>query len=74
MAGFIDVLLRGLILVATSLVLGGAAWLLLVRRAEPHVKPDAATRRALRVTAAAALTATVAQAAVMVVTLGALAT
>jgi len=74
MAGFIDVLLRGLILVATSLALGGAAWLLFVRRVEPHVKPDDATRRTLRMTATAALTAAVAQAAVMTVALGALAT
>ncbi|MGH7354127.1 MAG: copper resistance D family protein [Candidatus Rokuibacteriota bacterium] len=73
MAGFIDVLLRGLILVATSVTLGGAAWLLLVRRVEPHLKPDRATRRALRLAAAGALTAAVAQAAVMAVAAGALA-
>src|SRR3972149_2397962 len=48
MAGFFDVLLRGLTLVLASLALGGVAWTLLVLRAEPHAKPDAATRRALR--------------------------
>src|SRR5438477_589501 len=41
MAGFVDVLLRGLILVLTSVALGGVAWLRFVLRAEPHVKPEA---------------------------------
>ena len=54
MAGFLDVLLRGLILVFASLVLGGVAWTRLVLRAEPHVKPSPATTLALRGVAVAA--------------------
>jgi len=72
MAGFVDVLLRGLILVLTSVVLGGVAWTRLILRAEPHAKPHAATTVALRVTAAAACLGVVAQAATMAVALGAL--
>src|SRR2546430_16860258 len=53
MAGFVDVVLRGLILVLTSVALGGVAWLRFVLRAEPHVKPDAPTALALRTMAAA---------------------
>src|SRR5690349_4101776 len=73
MAGFVDVLLRGLILVLTSLALGGVAWLCFVLRAEPYVKPDASTRLALRVTALGAAGAAIAQAAVVAVGLGAVA-
>lgn len=39
MTGFLDVLLRGLLLVAVSLVVGGVAWTRLVLRAEPHTRP-----------------------------------
>src|SRR5438067_337519 len=73
MAGFVDVLLRGLILVLTSVALGGVAWLRFVLRAEPHVKPDAPTTLALRAIAAAAAGAALAQAAVVLVGLGAVA-
>src|SRR5437868_11450152 len=73
MAGFVDVLLRGLILVLTSVALGGVAWLRFVLRAEPHVKPDAPTTLALRAIAVAATGAAVAQAAVVAVGLGAVA-
>jgi putative copper resistance protein D len=73
MAGFVDVVLRGLILVLTSLALGGVAWLRFVLRAEPHVKPDAPTALALRAIAVAAVGAAVAQAAIVLVGLGALA-
>jgi putative copper resistance protein D len=73
MAGFVDVLLRGLILVLTSVALGGVAWLRFVLRAEPQVKPDAPTALALRVIAAAATGAALAQAAVLLVGLGAVA-
>src|SRR5438105_15119431 len=73
MAGFVDVLLRGLILVLTSVVLGGVAWLRFVLRAEPHVKPDAPTALALRAIGVAAVGAAVAQAAIVLVGLGALA-
>jgi putative copper resistance protein D len=73
MAGFIDVLLRGFALVCASLVLGGVAWARVVLRAEPHAKPDAPTRLALHVVAAAAIGMAVTQVALMVVALGALA-
>src|SRR3989442_32731 len=73
MAGFIDVVLRGLILVLTSVTLGGVAWLRFVLRAEPHVEPDAPTAVALRAVAAAGAGAAGAQAAVLLVGLGAVA-
>ena len=73
MAGFVDVVLRGLILVLTSVALGGVAWLRFVLRAEPHVKPDAPTALALRTIMAAATAAALAQAAIVLVGLGALA-
>ena len=73
MAGFLDVLLRGLILVCGSLALGGVAWIRLVLRAEPHVKPDGDTRRALHVVAGAAGVGAAAQAAVGLVALRTLA-
>src|SRR5919204_941844 len=73
MAGFVDVVLRGLILVLTSVALGGVAWLRFVLRPGPHVNPDAPTTRALRAIAAAAAGAALAQAAVVLVGLGAVA-
>jgi putative copper resistance protein D len=73
MAGFVDVLLRGLILVLTGLVLGGVAWVRLVLRVEPNAKPDAPTALALRTVAVAAAGAGLAQAAVVAVSLAALA-
>jgi putative copper resistance protein D len=73
MAGFVDVLLRGLALVCASLVVGGMAWTRWVLRAEAHAKPDAATRRALRVVAASALAVAATQIALMLVALAALA-
>src|SRR3990172_9152487 len=73
MAGFFDVLLRGLTLVLASLALGGVAWTLLVLRAEPHAKPDAGTRRALRAIALGGAGAALAQAAVGLVALAELA-
>ena len=71
MAGFVDVLLRGLILVLGSLVLGGTAWLRFVLRAEPHVKPDGPCVLALTTIAAAAVGVAAAQTAVLVVSFGA---
>ncbi len=71
MAGFADVLLRGLILVLSSIVLGGAAWLRLVLRAEPHVKPDGPTVLALTTIGAAAVGVAAAQTAVVLVSFGA---
>src|SRR5438876_543178 len=73
MAGFVDVVLRGLILVLTSVALGGVAWLRFVLRAEPHVKPDAPTALALRATAAAGAGAALAQATVVLVGLASVA-
>ena len=73
MAGFIDVLLRGLALVCASLVLGGVVWTRWVLRAEAHAKPDEATRRALRVVGASAVAVAATQVALMLVALSALA-
>jgi copper resistance protein D len=73
MAGFVDVLLRGLILALTSVALGGVAWTRLVLRAEPGAKPGPATTTALRVASLAAFAGVLAQGAVMLVALGALA-
>lgn len=73
MAGFVDVVLRGLILVFTSVALGGVVWARRVLGAEPHAKPDAPTVLALRLAGGGALGAAAAQAAVMAVALAALA-
>jgi copper resistance protein D len=73
MAGFVDVILRGLALVCASLALGGVAWLRLVLRAEPHAKPDAAARLSLRVVAVAAAGVAATQVALMAVALTSLA-
>src|SRR5687768_4236329 len=73
MSGFLDVLLRGAILVLTSLALGGVVWTRLVLRAEPHVKPSSSTRLALRMVAVSALAAAGAQACTLLVALGELA-
>jgi copper resistance protein D len=70
MAQFVDVLLRGLLLVFASLAAGGVAWALLVLRAGTHAKPDEPTRLALRATALAAALAACAQTAVGALVLG----
>ncbi len=64
MAGFIDVLLRGLLLVFVSLAVGGLTWLGVVLRVEPDTKPDATAVTALRLVALAAALAALAQTAV----------
>lgn len=74
MAGFADVLLRGLILVLSSFTLGGAVWLRYVLRAEPHAKPDAPAALALTTIGVAAAGTAAAQAAVVLVSFGAVAT
>src|SRR5919206_1816533 len=74
MAGFVDVLLRGLILVLSSIVVGGAAWLRFVVRAEPHVKPDGPSVLALTTIGAAAVGVAAAQTAVVMVSFGAVGT
>jgi putative copper resistance protein D len=74
MAGLLDVLLRGAILVLTSLALGGVVWTRFVLRAEPHTKPSAPTVLALRVVAASSGLAVLAQLATLIVALAALGT
>jgi copper resistance protein D len=69
MAGFLDVLLRGAILVLTSLVLGGVVWTRLILRAPAREAPDPATALALRGVALAAGLAALAQTATMFVAL-----
>ncbi len=64
MTQFLDVLLRGLLLVLVSVACGGVAWTVAVVRASPRTKPDGATRLALRATALAAALGAVAQIAV----------
>ena len=44
MTQFVDVLLRGLLLVFVGVAAGGVAWALLVLRAPTHAKPDGPTR------------------------------
>jgi putative copper resistance protein D len=73
MAQFIDVLLRGVMLVLVGVAVGGVAWVLLVLRAAPHAKPDGATSLALRTVALAAALAAAAQVAVSLLVLGDLA-
>ncbi len=70
MAQFVDVLLRGLLLVFAGVAAGGVAWALLVLRASTHAKPDEPTRLCLRATALAAALAAAAQTAVGALVLG----
>jgi len=69
MAGFVDVLLRGAILVLASLVLGGVVWTRLILRAAPGAAPAPATALALRVVAGCAWLVALAQSATMLVAL-----
>jgi copper resistance protein D len=69
MAGFVDVLLRGAILVLTSLVLGGVAWTRLVLRPVAGDAPSPAAALALGGVAVAAGLASLAQVATMLVAL-----
>jgi putative copper resistance protein D len=69
MTGFIDILLRGALLVASALAVGGVAWARLVLRAEPHAKPDAALGRCLRAASAGGWLAALAQSAIVLVVL-----
>jgi len=73
MVEFVDVLLRALTLVFASLAAGGVAWVGLVLRAEPRVKPDDATRDALRVVCGSGWLAAASQATALALTLRALA-
>jgi putative copper export protein len=69
MAGFVDVLLRGAILVLASLVLGGVVWTRLILRAVPGAPPAPAAALALRVVAGCAGLMALAQSATMLVAL-----
>lgn len=69
MAGFLDVLLRGLLLALTSAALGGVVWTVFVLRTGPGIKADPVAVRALRVVALAAGFAALAQAAIVTVAL-----
>ncbi len=69
MAGFLDVLLRGAILVLASLVLGGVVWSRLILRAGPGRAPAGPTTLALRVVAIAAGLAALAQTSTLLVAL-----
>ena len=72
MAGFVDVLLRGVTLAGASAALGGFLFVWIVLGVEPGTKPDARTRRALRLAALGALVVAVAQVAIAAVALGTL--
>jgi len=74
MTGFVDVLLRGAILVLASLVLGGVVWTRLILHARPGVAPSAPIVLALRVVAAAAGLLALAQVSTLLVALTALQT
>src|SRR5438128_12459934 len=72
MTGFVDVLLRGILLVGAAVALGGVFFVRVVLRAGPGIKPDEPARRALRLTALGAGVVAVAQGAVGALTLGTL--
>ena len=61
MAGFVDVLLRGLMLIGGAVALGGVVFVLAVLGAGPGTKPDPTVVRSLRLVAAGAATVAVAQ-------------
>jgi putative copper resistance protein D len=69
MAGFLDVILRGAILVLASLVLGGVVWLRAVLRAAPEASPPPAVARSLLLIGIAAWLVALAQAATMLIAL-----
>ena len=69
MAGSLDVLLRGAILVLASLVLGGVVWSRLILRAGPGRPPAAPTTLALRIVAVAAGLTALAQSSTLLVAL-----
>jgi putative copper resistance protein D len=72
MVGFLDVLLRGAILAAASVTLGGVVFAWTVLRGGPGVKPDRSLARSLRLTALGAGVAALAQLAAAALTLGTL--
>ena len=72
MAGFVDVLLRGVMLAGAAAALGGVVFVRAVLRAGPGTKPDAPARRALRLVALGAGVVVAAQLAVASLALGTL--
>jgi copper resistance protein D len=72
MAGFVDVVLRGLALVFASLVVGGLAWIGVVLGAHSGSKPDPPVSRALRVVAVSAALIAATQVAVVALAFAAL--
>jgi putative copper resistance protein D len=68
-AGLADVVLRGLLLTATCLAVGGVAWIGFVLGIDLHTKPDRHAARALRTVAFVAGVAAAAQLAVCAITL-----
>jgi copper resistance protein D len=72
MAGFVDVVLRGLALVLASLVVGGLAWIRFVLGAASGSKPDPPRARALGVVAVSASLVAATQVAVVALAFSAL--
>jgi putative copper resistance protein D len=72
MAGFVDVLLRGVLLVGAAVALGGVVFARAVLGAGPGTKPDASVQRALRLTALGALALAAAQLSLLGVSLATL--
>jgi putative copper resistance protein D len=73
MTGFVDVVLRGLILALASLVLGGVVWTRWIIGVAHGAAPAPAARRALRVVALAGVGVALAQLGTLLVSLAALA-
>src|SRR5204862_6538795 len=72
MTGFVEVLLRGVLLVGAAVVLGGVVFARVVLRAGPGTKPDESARRTLALAALGACVVAVAQGAVGALTFGTL--
>ena len=72
MAGFVDLLRRGLRLVGRAVALGGVVFALAVLRTGPGTKPDRLAAGSLQLVALGAITVAVAQLALTVVPLASL--
>jgi putative copper resistance protein D len=72
MVQYVDLLLRGLALVGSSVALGGVAWVMLILTTGPLRKPDPPAVHALRVAGSSALVVAAAQVAIMLSALAAL--
>ena len=73
MAGFLDVLLRGLMLTGGAVALGGVVVARMILGGGPGLEPEAAVRRALRGVALGAVVVAVAQLGIAAIAAGALA-